>query len=136
MPLPRRESRRLGIVTRILLNDPILPCSAYVASTQELVIHPEIRQSLIRHLEWFLLYLDGTTDTTGESPLVALYSWRAFLIAWQLLQQESNVGPGCMDVIGIRPGDAGAARDWVRTVFGRRQRWLIGRAVLRNVDGL
>jgi len=72
-------------------------------------------------------------DVIKESPLVALYAWRAFLIAWQLLQQETSGGFGCMSVIGIQAGNSHAARLWVEDVFSRRRKWLIGQAVLRNI---
>ena len=104
-------------------------------------IHPEIKHSLVPHLEWFLLYLDRTPDTLGESPLVVIYAYSAFLMAWQMLLLETQAGGdpdqrSIMHVVGIALGDSGAAIRWAEDAFQPRRGNLIGSAILNNLATL
>jgi hypothetical protein len=41
-----------------------------------------------------------------------------------------------MQVVGVADGDAKGALAWARKVFGRRDRWQLGKLTLRCLDGL
>ncbi|RAK96303.1 uncharacterized protein BO80DRAFT_366681 [Aspergillus ibericus CBS 121593] len=78
------------------------------------------------HVDWFLRYLDTTVEVAGEAPWVALYAYRAFLVAWQLVRGGV---PGAMGVVGVGDGDVHGAVEWARKVFRRRERWGVGRII-------
>lgn len=71
------------------------------------------------HLDWFLRYLDETDDVDGEPPWIALYAYKAFSIAWQLVRRGVE---GAMAVVHVADGDVSAAVVWARKVF-LQERW-------------
>ncbi|KAH6619015.1 fungal-specific transcription factor domain-containing protein [Boeremia exigua] len=85
------------------------------------------------HVDWFLQYLDATATADTEAPWVVLYAYKAFMIAWQLVR---NGIVGSMQVVDVPDGDTHAALAWARKVFGRRQRWQLGKIVMRCIDQL
>lgn len=85
------------------------------------------------HVDWFLRYLDATTLPDTEAPWVVLYTYKAFMIAWQLVCDGIV---GSMQVVGVQDGDTHGALAWARKVFGRRQRRQLGKIVLRCIDQL
>ncbi|EPE08230.1 early growth response protein 1 (egr-1) [Ophiostoma piceae UAMH 11346] len=89
------------------------------------------------HIEWFLHYLDAARAPDLEAPWTTLYAYKAFLIAWQLLSSgEGEAFAGAMRVVGVDDGDLRGALRWARKVFQRRQRWQIGRLILRCLERL
>lgn len=89
------------------------------------------------HIEWFLHYLDAARAPDLEAPWTTLYAYKAFLIAWQLLNSgEGDAFAGAMRVVGVEDGDLRGALRWARKVFQRRQRWQIGRLILRCLERL
>ncbi|KAL4976710.1 fungal-specific transcription factor domain-containing protein [Aspergillus desertorum] len=90
-------------------------------------------QAIKPHIDWFLTYLDNTVDVEGEAPWIAVYAYKAFLIAWQLVR--GGVG-GAMGVVGVSDGDVRGAIDWATGVFARRGSWPVGRLVLECLDRL
>lgn len=85
------------------------------------------------HLDWFLRYLDETHDVDGEPPWIALYAYKAFLIAWQLVRRGVE---GAMAVVGVADGDVGAAVAWARKVFRKRGGREIGAIIMGCLDML
>ncbi|OJJ95636.1 hypothetical protein ASPACDRAFT_1907244 [Aspergillus aculeatus ATCC 16872] len=90
-------------------------------------------QAVQPHVDWFLGYLDRCAALQAEAPWVLLYAYQAFLVAWQLVRWGV---PGAMGVVGVADGDGEGALRWARTVFGRRERWQIGRLIGRCLDEL
>ena len=89
------------------------------------------------HVEWFLHYLDAARAPDLEAPWTTLYAYKAFLIAWQLLNSgEEEAFAGAMRVVGVEDGDLRGALRWAHKVFQRRQRWQIGRLILRCLERL
>lgn len=85
------------------------------------------------HVDWFLRYLDAAEapQAGAEAPWTALYAFKAFLIAWQLLRKQA---PGAMQAVGVADGDTAAALVWARKVFGRRSRRRVGEMILACLD--
>ncbi|KZZ92579.1 Transcription factor [Moelleriella libera RCEF 2490] len=85
------------------------------------------------HLDWFLRYLDITLVPDTEAPWVIVYAYKAFIIAWQFALRGQS---GSMQSAGIHDGDTKGALAWAKVVFGRRQRWRLGKIVLSILDTL
>lgn len=69
----------------------------------------------------------------GEAPWVALYAYKAFLIAWVLVRGGVS---GAMGVVGVGDGDGEGAVEWARGVFGRRRGLVLGRLIGECLDRL
>lgn len=93
----------------------------------------ETAQATRPHIDWFLRYLDGTVTPESESPWVALFAYKAFLIAWQLVRAEI---PGAMQVVGVKDGDVDGAISWAREIFQRRERRQLGKLIIDCLDML
>ena len=85
------------------------------------------------HLDWFLRYLEETNDVDGERPWIALYAYKAFLTAWQLVRRGVE---GAMAVVGVADGDVGAAVVWARKTFRKRRGREIGVIIMGCLDML
>lgn len=110
--------------------DAVLSQSTYQGPSQFLC-DADTAKAILPHINWFLRYLDETLVPDSEAPWVVLYAYKAFLIAWQLI----NGGvPGAMEAVGIRDGDVEGAMLWARNVFHRRQKWQIGKLILSCLD--
>ncbi len=107
--------------------------SSCLAGTQDCAIEGPLVHTLQPHLDWFLTYLDATTEVGQESPLIAVYAFKAFLLAWQLLRGS---GPEVMLIVGVQTGDEQAALAWAVSVFGRRASWRIGQLIHQNLRSL
>lgn len=99
----------------------------------EFLCESRIANLIQPHVDWFLRYLDATVLPDTEAPWVILYAYKAFMIAWQLVRDGIV---GSMQVVGIQDGDTQAALTWARKVFGRRQRWQLGKIAMRCIDQL
>lgn len=113
--------------------DAALQQSTYVASSYEFLCEANRAKAVQPHVDWFLSYLDTTVVPDSEAPWIALYAYKAFLIAWQLMNGRI---PGAMQVVGVQDGDVEAALIWARKVFRRRNRWQIGKLVISCLDNL
>lgn len=87
--------------------------------------------SIQAHLDWFLRYLDTTVDVGQEAPWIAVYAYKAFVIAWQLLRGGAV---GTMQAVGIQDGEEQAALAWATKVFRRRERRQLGRTIMECLD--
>ncbi|PTB37536.1 hypothetical protein M441DRAFT_60734 [Trichoderma asperellum CBS 433.97] len=113
--------------------DAVLNKSVYLAPSCEILCESNTTKAIQPHVDWFLRYLDSTLSPASEAPWIALYAYRAFLIAWNLLQGSIS---GAMQAINIRDGDVEGALTWARKVFQRRQHWQLGKLVLSSLDAL
>lgn len=113
--------------------DAVLKESTYLASSSEILFGAETARATQPHIDWFLRYLDTTLSPESEPPWVALYAFKAFLIAWQLVR---NCVSGAMQVVGVLDGDAAGALEWAKAVFRRRERWCLGNLILACLDVL
>ncbi|KNG83187.1 hypothetical protein ANOM_008836 [Aspergillus nomiae NRRL 13137] len=120
-----------GIVAASL--DAVVSQSTSLAPSYEFLWEADTAKAIQPHVDWFLRYLDTTREPDSEAPWVAVYAYKAFLIAWQLVRGGI---PNAMRVVGIADGDVEGALGWVREVFRRRERWMLGRLVLSCLDGL
>lgn len=112
--------------------DAVLSQSTYLGPSQFLC-DADTAKAILPHVNWFLRYLNETLAPDSEAPWVVLYAYKAFLIAWQLI----NGGvPGAMEAVGIRDGDVEGAILWARNIFQRRQKWQIGKLILSCLDEL
>ncbi|KAJ5512351.1 hypothetical protein N7463_001903 [Penicillium fimorum] len=112
--------------------DAVLSQSTYLGPSQFLC-DTNTAKAVQPHVNWFLRYLDETLILDSEAPWVALYAYKAFLIAWQLIQ----IGvPGAMDAVSVHDGDMEGALMWARKVFQRRQKWQLGKLILSCLDEL
>ncbi|KAG0155744.1 hypothetical protein PDIDSM_2917 [Penicillium digitatum] len=112
--------------------DAVLSQSTFLGPSQFLC-DTNTAKTMQPHVNWFLRYLEETRTLESEAPWVTLYAYKAFLIAWQLI----NAGlPGAMDTVGISDGDIEGALIWARKVFQRRQKWQIGKLILSCLDEL
>lgn len=112
--------------------DAVLSQSTHLGPS-EFLCDASTAKAILPHVNWFLRYLDETLIPDSEAPWVALYAYKAFLIAWQLV----NGGvPGAMEVVGIQDGDIEAAMVWARKVFQRRHKWQLGKLILSCLDEL
>ncbi|KAJ5147097.1 hypothetical protein N7476_001376 [Penicillium atrosanguineum] len=113
--------------------DAVLTKSTYLAPDCEFLCENNAAKAIQPHVDWFLRYLDSTLDPDTEAPWIALYAYKAFLIALQLVRKGLV---GAMQVVGIRDGDVQGALMWARKVFQRRQRWQLGRLIISCLDEL
>jgi len=100
---------------------------------QPIVISGQVVESLEPHVRFFLSYLNTTSAQTSisESPWVTIYSFKAALIAWQLIRA------GVSDVaICIGVTDLAGMLDWIKKAFSTRSKWGVGRAVMKSLDEL
>ncbi|KAF2625128.1 hypothetical protein BU25DRAFT_397679 [Macroventuria anomochaeta] len=103
------------------------------APSCEFLCESRISDLVQPHVDWFLRYLDATMLPDTEAPWVVLYAYKAFMIAWQLVRDGIV---GSMQVVGVQDGDTQGALAWARKVFGRRQRWQLGKIVMKCIDQL
>jgi hypothetical protein len=96
-------------------------------------VEADLLPSLHARIDWFLLYLEKTVVPDREPPFVTVYAFKAFLVAWQLVRDNA---PNAKTAVGISDGDSEAALAWAIKVFKRRQRWKVGKLVLRNLVSL
>ncbi|KAE8154157.1 fungal-specific transcription factor domain-containing protein [Aspergillus avenaceus] len=120
-----------GIVAASL--DAVLTQSTSLAPSYEFLWEADTATAIQPHVDWFLRYLDTTLDPSLEAPWTAVYAYKAFLIAWQLVRGSI---PGAMQVVGILDGDVEGALAWARQVFQRRQQWTLGKLILSCLDEL
>lgn len=113
--------------------DAVLNQSPYVAPSSAFLCEANTAKAIQPHVDWFLRYLDATLVPDSEAPWITLYAYKAFLIAWQLVNGRS---PGAMRVIGVQDGDVEGALMWARKVFQRRNRWQLGKLILSCLDEL
>ncbi|KAF3762027.1 hypothetical protein M406DRAFT_348099 [Cryphonectria parasitica EP155] len=111
--------------------DAALRESTRLAATGEISFGTKTAEAAQPHLDWFLRYLDITTTPDAEPPWTALYAYKAFLIAWQLLRKQA---PNAMQTVGVEDGDAEAAISWARNVFQRRSGRSIGKIIMTCLD--
>ncbi|KAL1599528.1 hypothetical protein SLS60_007331 [Paraconiothyrium brasiliense] len=104
-----------------------------MAPSFDLMCKSKIASTIQPHVDWFLRYLDATLVPDTEAPWVILYAYKAFMIAWQLLDGGAK---GCMQVVGVQDGDREAALTWAKTAFGRRINWKLGKVVVNCLDKL
>ncbi|KAJ4396819.1 hypothetical protein N0V93_001041 [Gnomoniopsis smithogilvyi] len=102
-----------------------------VASSSEPSYGAETAQATRPYIDWFLRYLDDTIAPESESPWVALFAFKAFLIAWQLVRAEIT---GAMQVVGVKDGDVDGAIAWARDIFRRRERRRLGKIIVECLD--
>ncbi|KAL3485107.1 fungal-specific transcription factor domain-containing protein [Aspergillus germanicus] len=124
-------SHTSGIIQSSL--DGVLHQSSYLSPSGDILCEDITVAAIQVHVDWFLRYLDDTVEPRGEAPWVALYAFKAFLIAWQLVKGRL---PGAMGVVGVGDGDVEGAVSWARHVFGRREGWTLGRLILGSLDQL
>lgn len=120
-----------GIVAASM--DAVLKHSTYLAPSRELLCEPNTAKAVHPHVTWFLQYLDTDSSPEHEAPWVALYAYKAFLIAWQLV---CGGIPDAMTIVGVQSGDTTGALRWAKLVFQRRQRWQLSRLILSCLDSL
>lgn len=114
-----------GIVESCI--DVMLRQSTYLASSNEIHCDTNLAHAIQPHVDWFLHYLESSRAQDHEAPWVALYAYKAFLIAWQFLRGGI---PGAMCSIDIQHGDIAGALTWARTVFRRRRHWQFGKLII------
>lgn len=120
-----------GIVEGSL--DAVLSQSTYLASSCDFLCDSATAEAIQPHIDWFLHYLDASITPDFEAPWIALYAYKAFLIAWDLVR--GNIS-GAMQIVCIPDGDVRAAVTWARRVFGRRERWRLGKIIMSCLDML
>ena len=115
-----------GIVEGSL--NAVLSQSALLTPNREFLCEPSTARAVQTHVDWFLRYLNQTATVESEAPWVTLYAYKAVLIAWQLVISGL---PGAMQAVGIQDGDAEAALEWAKQVFRRREKWQLGRLIMK-----
>lgn len=85
------------------------------------------------YVDWYLEYLNLTVSVDLEPPWIALYAYKAYLIAWQLLRGGVT---NAMQVVGVSEEDRADAISWAKSVFGRRKNQKVGRLILTSLDML
>lgn len=113
--------------------DAVLKESTKLASTSEISFGTKTAEATQPHIDWFLRYLDTTLSPDSEPPWTALYAYKAFLIAWQLVRKQI---PNAMQVVGVKDGDVKAAMSWARNVFQRRTGRRVGKMIMACLDTL
>lgn len=113
--------------------DAVLQHMTEHAPSCEFLCQSRIKDLVQPHVDWFLRYLDATIMPDTEAPWVVLYAYQAFVIAWQLVRDGIV---GSMQTVGVQDGNTEDALAWARKVFGRRQRWQLGKIVLKCIDQL
>jgi hypothetical protein len=111
----------------------VLNQSTSLATSYDFLCENNASEAIQPHVDWFLRYLDDTLVPDSEAPWIALYAYKAFLIAWQLI---CGGVPGAMHVVGVDDGSKEQALMWARKVFQRRGRWQVGKLVLSCLDEL
>ncbi|RJE20496.1 hypothetical protein PHISCL_07166 [Aspergillus sclerotialis] len=111
----------------------VLNQATSLAPSYEFLSDPSTANAIQPHVDWFLHYLDTTVNPDTEAPWIAVYAYKAFLIAWQLIRGGV---PGAMQVVGVHDSDTEEGLRWARKVFQRRQRWEIGRLIMFCLDQL
>ncbi|EXJ85320.1 hypothetical protein A1O1_05684 [Capronia coronata CBS 617.96] len=111
--------------------DAVLEHSTHLTPSWEFLVETNTAKTIQPHVDWFLCYLDATLTPDSEPPWVAVYAYRAFLIAWQLVRGGSL---GAMQVVGVEDGDIDGAMLWARKVFKRRQRLQLGKLIVSCLD--
>ncbi|KAL7424527.1 hypothetical protein Q5752_000211 [Cryptotrichosporon argae] len=118
-----------GIVEGSL--DGALATATYFATTQSLLISPEIAASVQPYVVRFIRYLDRTEDASLEPPWVAIYAFKAFLVAWQSLQAGwANM----LEAVAV--DNASDAIEWAKDVFARRAEWCFGKLIETSIVSL
>lgn len=112
--------------------DRVLRQLAYLAPSYEFLIESNTAESIQPHVNWFLRYLDRPPPAT-EAPWVVLLTYKAFLIAWQLLKGGL---PGVMDVVGVLQGDVEGARHWALHAFSQRRKQRLAQITMTCIEGL
>lgn len=120
-----------GIIANSL--DAGLNQMTVMAPSFDLMCKSKIASTIQPHVDWFLRYLDATLVPDTEAPWVILYAYKAFMIAWQLLDGGAK---GCMQVVGVQDGDREAGLAWAKKAFGRRRHWKLGKVVVSCLDKL
>lgn len=123
-------SHTCGIVSSTL--DDMLHHSTQLAQSTPTPFGTDVAAALQPHLDWFLQYLDATQDGS-EAPWLALYAYKAFLLAWQLVRAGV---PGAMQIVNVDQGDVIGAVAWARKVFERRRRRRLGDLIFTYLDML
>ncbi|KAJ4156485.1 hypothetical protein NW754_008117 [Fusarium falciforme] len=113
--------------------DAVLHQLSYLAPSCEFLCESNTAKTIQPHVDWFLRYLDATIEPDAEAPWITLYAYKAFMIAWQLVRGSML---GSMQAVGVEDGDAEGALAWARKVFGRRQRWQLGKIIMGCLDSL
>jgi hypothetical protein len=113
--------------------DAVLHQLTYLAPSSDFLCESNTASMIQPHVDWFLRYLDDMISPNAEAPWIVLYTYKAFMIAWQLL--KGGIGDA-MQTVGVANGDLEAALRWARKVFERRQRRQLGRIVLNCLDML
>lgn len=110
--------------------DAVLKIATDMAPSSEVLFESGTVQP---HIDWFLRYLEATVAPNSEPPWVTFYAYKAFLVAWQLV----NGGlAGAMQVVGVHDGDLKGATTWAKKVFQRRERWQLGKLIMACLDTL
>ncbi|OAL45025.1 hypothetical protein IQ07DRAFT_463581, partial [Pyrenochaeta sp. DS3sAY3a] len=104
-----------------------------LAPSCEFLCQSRLARSVQPHVDWFLRYLEETVVPDSEAPWITLYACKAFMIAWQLVKGGVE---GAMQAVGVADGDAVAALAWAKKVFGRRERWKLGKTVMKCLEKL
>lgn len=113
--------------------DAVLNRSTYLALSYEFLYDTNTARAVQPHIDWFLRYLNTTLEPDSEAPWITLYAYKAFLIAWQLVNMRL---PGAMQVVGVQDGDVEQALVWARKVFRRRSRWQLSKLIISCLDSL
>lgn len=125
------QSHTGGIVEGSI--DAVLHQMTYLAPSCEILCESNTAKDIQQHVDWFLRYLDETPVTNLEAPWITLYAYKAFILAWQLVRRGH---PGSMEIVGVQDGNVEGALVWARKVFGRRQRWQLGKVIMTCLDTL
>lgn len=99
----------------------------------EFLVETNTAQSVQPRVNWFLRYLDDTITPDTEPPWLALYAYKAFLIAWQLFRGGVT---GAMQAVNVEDSDVRGPVMWGQKVFGRRKRWQLGRLIMSSLETL
>lgn len=111
--------------------DAFLTQSTDLASSSKSMQEVSPDNAIQPHLDWFLHYLDTSTDLNNEPPWIVLYAYKAFLIAWQMLREGL---PGAMQVVGICDGDFQGAIAWARKTFYRKHQQQLSKLINSCLD--
>ncbi|KAF2166027.1 hypothetical protein M409DRAFT_36796 [Zasmidium cellare ATCC 36951] len=113
--------------------DVFLEHATFIATSSEFCSESETAHSIKPHIEWFLRYLDNDVLPTSEPPWLILYAYKAFLIAWQLLDRGL---PNAMEAVGVEAGNRVEALRWADGVFGRRRPRRLVEVILKCLGAL
>lgn len=113
--------------------DAFLNQSTYLAASCKILNEKTTKSAVQPHIDWFLRYLDTTPKSETKPPWIALYAYKAFLIAWQLLQEGV---PGAMQIVGVQDGDVRGAIMWARNAFQSDQLQQLSKIINSCLDTL